>query len=310
MNDPLEASFRACQQLTRRTATNFYYSFLTLPRAKRRAMHALYAFMRVTDDIGDSDIENTDFASARETTVEARRNALTQWRHVVDAALAGHATDDPYLPALVDTVQHFAIPLSSLTAVIDGVAMDLDERRYETFDELAGYCEHVASAVGLACIHIWGFDRSTAALEAARSCGIAFQLTNILRDLPEDAAAGRLYLPAEDLRRFDYTFDDLCRGVCDPRFDRLMEFEIARAEQFYCASRPLAGHLSTDGRRAFCAMLEIYHGLLAEIRRRDGDVFSRRVSLSSWRKWTIAARWLLPLPGAMRQLLGAESSGS
>ncbi len=202
----IEASRAFCRQTARRAGSNFHASFFLLSRPKREAMEALYAFMRHTDDLGDSP-----------APVDARRAALARWRAQVQAALGGAAepiaasvpsppAEDPFvalLPALIDAVRRFSIPPVHLLAVLDGVAMDLDGRRYETFDELADYCRHVASAVGLACIHIWGF-RGEEALEPARKCGVAFQLTNILRDLKEDTARGRLYLPAEDLRQCGY----------------------------------------------------------------------------------------------------------
>jgi phytoene synthase len=245
-------------------------------------MCALYAFLRQTDDLGDN-----------AQPVEQRKAALERWREQLQAALAGHEVE-PTLVALADTVATYHIPQASLTAVIDGVAMDLAGRKYETFDELANYCEHVASAVGTACIHIWGFSGGTAALDAARSCGIAFQLTNILRDLREDALAGRVYLPNEDLLRFNYTVDDLRRGVVDDRLRALMRFEIARAREYYARAWQLERHLTADGRHALAAMITIYEALLDEISHRDGDVFTRPVRLSSWRKMTLLARSLLP----------------
>jgi 15-cis-phytoene synthase len=291
MNTTLAASYAHCQQVARRAARNFFYSFLVLPRAKRRAMYALYAFLRHTDDLGDN-----------QQPLEVRRAALARWRDSLAAALRGQF-DSPILPALADTVARCSIPPACLHAVIDGVAMDLEERTYETFDELRVYCEKVASAVGLACIHVWGF-RDSAALEPARKLGIAFQLTNILRDLKEDADLGRVYLPLEDLRRFGYAREELTRGVRDARFGALMRFQIARAEQFYREGLQLERWLAADGQAALGAMAGIYRELLDEIKRRDGDVFSGRVSVSRWRKARIAARWLLARPASYRALLG------
>ena len=183
----LAQSYAFCRRLSRLRHSSFYASFWLLPRDKRPAMHALYAFMRYTDDLGDSSLP-----------VARRRAALQCWRRSLDDALAGRfgaegADGRPLLPALADTVRRFAIPREHLHAVIDGQEMDLDAVRYETFAQLAGYCEKVASAVGLACIHVWGI-RDDGALEPARKCGIAFQLTNILRDLREDCA-GRSICP-------------------------------------------------------------------------------------------------------------------
>jgi phytoene synthase len=282
-----EASYNWCQQFARRAASNFYYSFLVLPRSKRRAMCALYAFLRRTDDLGDNPRPAAE-----------RRAALAAWRRSLEQALAGRF-EAPLFPALADTVSRYRIPPEYLRSAIDGVEMDLDGRTYETFDELADYCYKVASVVGLSCIHVWGFD-GPAALEPARKCGIAFQLTNILRDLKQDAAAGRIYLPQEDLRRFDCTADDLLNGRRRAGFARLMRFQIERAQQFYREAGELEHWLQADGRAIFGAMTGIYRGLLEEIKRLDGDVFSAPIRLSTWRKLGIAGRWLLVRHGWWR----------
>jgi len=215
----------------------------------------------------------------------------------------------PLLPALVDAVRRFSIPPEHLFAVLDGVAMDLDGRRYETFDELADYCRHVASAVGLACIHIWGF-RGEEALEPARKCGIAFQLTNILRDLNEDTARGRLYLPAADLRQCGYRvaargvdsrgFSTLehavAERIADDRFARLMALEIGRAKRFYREGAELFASLEPEGRRALGMMVSTYWRLLEKIERSPGRVLAGPVRLGRWQKLGIAARWLLLPP--------------
>lgn len=282
---PLQASYDLCRHIARSSSSSFYYSFRLLPRAKREAMFALYAFLRRTDDLSDG-----PFAAG-----DNPRQALIAWRQSFFNALGG-TFDDPLLPALADTVRRFGIPTDYLLAAISGVEMDLDHHGYETFPELEDYCHHVASAVGLACIHIWGFT-SPAALEPARRCGLAFQLTNILRDIKEDAMLGRVYLPGEDLRRFDYSAAELKLGVCDERFRRLMRFEIERAEQCYADAAELDRWLHADCRRAFVAMLSTYRELLAEIKRRDGDVWTSRVRLAGWRKARIAMRCLFSFSG-------------
>ncbi len=292
MSISLADSYRHCQRLARRTASNFYYSFLLLPGHKRRAMYALYAFLRSTDDLGDS-----------AAPAEQRRASLEAWRASLDAALMGQF-DSPLFPALADTIARFDIPPKYLHSAIDGMEMDLETRRYETFEDLRAYCYCVASTVGLSCIHIWGFS-DPAALAPAEQAGVAFQLTNILRDLKEDSQRGRNYLPLEDLRRFHYSEDELLRGVKNGRFRQLMDFQIERAESLYAASRELERWLHPDGVGVFRAMSGIYHALLQEIRRREGDVFSRRVRLSSYRKLWIAARFMAKpmvtrcLPGAV-----------
>jgi 15-cis-phytoene synthase len=289
----LTASYAYCRRLARRSASNFYYSFWLLPRPQRSAMCALYAYLRKTDDWGDSN-----------ESVEARRATLSRWRASLARALRGEF-DDPIWPALADAVQRFEVPHELLFSVIDGVEMDLDRSRYQTFAELEEYCYRVASTVGLACIRVWGF-RSDAALEPARHCGLAFQLTNILRDLKEDADRDRIYLPQEDLDRFGYTVADLKQGVRDERFRALMRFEIQRAEELYERAAGLESLLEPAGRRIFLAMLATYGALLAEIKRRDGDVLSARVRLSWWRKLHITGRGLLSPRGAAAPL---ETSG-
>jgi phytoene synthase len=294
------ASYLSCRQMSRRAGSNFYPCFLLLPKPKRRAMDALYAFTRHTDDLTDNP-----------EPVPVRRAALLRWRASLEAALskapetladdgprqdpragADRPPADVLLPALADTVERFCIPAEHLFAVIDGVAMDLDRASYDTFDDLVTYCERVASAVGLACIHIWGF-RGKEAIEPARKSGIAFQLTNILRDVKEDAQQGRVYLPLEDLGRFGYSWEDLRAGAVDERFDRLMQFEIDRARRFYHEGAELFDRLEPDGRRIFGMMITVYHRFLERIGRRPRDVFRGRVGLSRWQKLRIAARWAL-----------------
>ena len=290
----IDASYRHAARIARRSASNFWFSFLLLPRDKRRAMNALYAFLRRTDDLGDND-----------RPVEDRRRDLNAWRESLAKAI-DHQFADPILPSLIDTVEKYGIPSELLEAAIDGVESDLDRTRFETFDELEHYCYQVASTVGLTCVRIWGYT-SDAAFEPARACGVAFQLTNILRDLAEDAQSGRVYLPAEDLRRFGYSADDLLDGKIDARFARLMEFEIGRAEKAYEQAAELLDYLTHDGRRVFAAMLATYRGLLEEIRESGGDVLSRRARLPWWRKLRIAAESIVA-PGRVVSINTATAS--
>ncbi len=283
MSIDLPASYAHCQQIARRSGSSFYYSFLLLSKPQRQAMCALYAYLRHTDDLADGT-----------APLAQRHAALTQWRASLAAALAGHS-DDPMLPALVDVVRSYKIPVHYLTAAIDGAEMDLTRGSYESFEQLEEYCELVASMVGLACLRIWGCT-DPAADPTARRCGVAFQLTNILRDLGEDAARGRVYLPQEDLERFGYSAADLKAGVRDERFRRLMQFEIARNEILYAAGAELGRWLEPRERCVFASMTAVYRALLAEIKRRDGDVLSCRVRLSPWRKVRIATRCFLFRP--------------
>jgi squalene synthase HpnC len=281
----LEASYTHCRRLAIRSASNFVWAFCLLPKPKRRAMYALYAFLRKTDDLGDDDPDP-----------QRSLAAIAAWRTSLDRALEGQF-DDPISPALIDSVRRFSIPPEHLYAALEGVAMDCvpfhpNTPRFATFAELERYCEHVASAVGMACIHIWGF-LDPAAIEPARQCGIAFQLTNILRDLKQDAEQGRIYLPAEDFQRFNYAPEELRRGVCDERFAAMMRFEIARAEDHFRRAAALEAFLDPAGRRVFGAMLATYGGLLEKIRRMDTEVLVRRARLSRWQKLRITGRWLL-----------------
>jgi phytoene synthase len=274
-------SYLWCERLARREAGNFFHAFRLLPAAKRRAMCALYAFMRVSDDLTDGP-----------ETIPQKSEALTNWRHQLDEALAG-SYHHPLHPAFHHTVAHYGIPRRYLDDVLDGVGMDLETSRYETFADLYRYCYHVASAVGLACIHIWGFT-DTRATQYAESAGIALQLTNILRDLGEDAARGRVYLPQEELERFGYTVEDLSCSRSDEHFRNLMHFQVERARHYYDAAAPLAELLDPAGKAVFTVMLRTYRGLLEAIVERDYDVFSSRVRLSRLRKLWLAAQ-VLPL---------------
>jgi phytoene synthase len=277
----LSASHAYCERLARQQAGNFYHAFRLLPTDQRRGMCAVYSFLRVADDL-------TDVAGA----TEKKRSALESWRRQLHEALAGKYNHVLHA-ALHETVDRFHIPVSYLDAVLDGVAMDLDTDSYETFVGLYRYCYHVASAVGLACIHIWGVTAEQAAAPA-EAAGIAFQLTNILRDLAEDAGRGRVYLPREDLARFGYSEEKLRLGIRDNGFVELMRFEVARANSYYDAALPLADLLRPVNRAVFLVMLRTYRGLLDEIVRRDYDVFSTRVRLSRLHKLWLAAR-VLPL---------------
>ena len=278
MSVTLEESYAYCTLMARRRARNFYFSFLGLPGDQFRAMCVLYAFMRIADDLGD----DPDVPVAR------RAVQLDEWLDSLQRALELGDFDHPVFPALRDIVETYAIPAEYLSAVVDGVRMDLNPTPYPTFEDLSRYCYHVAGCVGICCIHIWGYEDEQA-IPCAVDCGLAFQLTNILRDLGEDAAMGRIYLPSEDLERFGYSREDLTNHTRNEAFMQLMQFEVARAESYYRRAEKLFDYLKPSGKPVLHAMLRIYGGLLAEIERRDYDVFSRHVSLSTWRKLVIAA---------------------
>ena len=252
-------------------------------------MEALYAFMRHTDDLADSLADG----SAEHAS---KADSLASWRAMLDRALLGdHIPPPSLLPALADTVREYQIPHEHLLAAIDGVEMDLAPVHFETFEQLERYCEHVASAVGLACIHIWGF-RGPEAFEPARRLGVAYQMTNILRDLKEDAKNGRIYLPTADLLECSYSAKNLTAGVINRSFIRLMELEIARTEQFYRDGCELYDWLSPDGHRIFGLMTSTYWSLLQKIAARPEAVLRGRVRVSNVKRLQLFARWLFMPP--------------
>ena len=278
MNRAVAESYEYCRRVARSRAKNFYYSFLLLSAQQRKAMCAIYAFMRYCDDLSDEP--------------GASRAAIERWRSEMEDALEGRFGAHPVWPAFHHTVRRFGIPHQYFREMIEGVASDLEPRRMETFDDLYRYCYQVASVVGLTTIHIFGFD-TPSALPLAEKCGVAFQLTNILRDIREDAERGRIYLPAEDLRRFDVTEEDLRTGHRTEPFLRLMRFEAGRARGYYEESRPLLDLIHPRSRPSLWALISIYARLLERIERSNYDVFSRRVRLSPLEKSWIVVRALV-----------------
>jgi len=274
-------SYDYCRSVARRRARNFYYAFAVLPRDKGDAMCAVYAFMRYCDDIADSAELDGD-----------RGRMLEMWRSSLDSTARGDFSGSPILPAFHDTLRRFAIPVQYFHELIDGASMDLAIDHYDTFEQLYDYCYKVASVVGLVCIHVFGFERAEAK-RYAEYCGIGFQLTNILRDLKEDIAQGRVYLPREDLCAYHYTADELRNQVRDDHFSSLMKFEVDRARGFYNAAMPLLRLVHDSGRPGLRVMIDIYSAILDKIERRGYDVFTSEVGLSRPEKIGIAARTLL-----------------
>ncbi|HUK82041.1 MAG TPA: presqualene diphosphate synthase HpnD [Verrucomicrobiae bacterium] len=276
MSETVERSYRLCRDIARRTGKNFYYSFIVMPREKRLAMCAVYAFMRRSDDIADG-AANPALAS----------EGLRAWRTQVDAALAGQNSADPILPALVDTVRRYRIDPCRFDELLDGTEMDQTTTRYETFAELYKYCYHVASVVGLIVLPIFGYKDDGAKMPA-EACGIAFQLTNILRDVKEDAGLGRIYLPREDLKCFGVQEADIMNSQTTPQFVELMKFEAARARQYYAKAQPLLDMIAPDSRGTLAVMMRIYGGILDKIERRNFAVFDDKVRLSAAEKlWIV-----------------------
>jgi phytoene synthase len=279
----LEDSYRYCRDIARKRAKNFYYSFLLLEKPQRDAMCAIYAFMRYCDDLSD-DPSATD-------KVLLRQN-IARWRVELSHALAGDVGENPVWPAFYDTVRRYGIPHRFFHEMIDGILSDLEPREIQTFDELYRYCYQVASVVGLTITHIFGFD-SVKALLLAEKCGIAFQLTNILRDVREDSELGRIYLPREDLDRFGVSVDQLRSGQEDSQFRALMLFEAERAQAYYDESAPLADLIHRKSRRSLWALREIYLNLLSRLKKSDFSVLSYRINVPTRTKVALLLRAFL-----------------
>ncbi len=287
----LQVAYSVCRGITRTAAKNFYYGFLVLPKPKRQALSAVYAFMRRCDDIVD------------DTSLPARdrQQRLDAWLDSVHRALAGYPTDEPVLLALTDAQRRFDIQVGLLDQLAYGTAMDLENPRsaddqnqsaviqYPTFEDLRLYCYRVASVVGLVCIRIFGY-KDPAAEPLAERCGLAFQLTNIIRDVKEDAAMGRVYLPQEDLARFHLSESDL-QGPTDlGRIRPVLEFEAERARECYQAGDELIPMVDEDSQPALWVLITIYRKLLDKISARQFDVFQGKVSLTFREKLTVLGK--------------------
>ena len=273
-----------CTDLARRSGSNFYYSFFFLPQERRDAMHAVYAFCHEVDSAVDDPTPGSD-----------PRTHLARWRADVAAiyrADGGATSSNPVIACLTEHIRRLGIPQEYFDEIIAGVEMDLTITRYATFHDLYQYCYRVASVVGLVCLKIFG-ARAPEAQTYAVKLGIAFQLTNILRDLKPDGARGRIYLPAEDLTRFGYSAQELLTGVYTPAFFSLMEFECRRAQEYYHAA---AAALPDSDRRALLPaeiMRAIYHTVLERIEASRYRVFGRRITLSPPRRMAVAlGAWL------------------
>lgn len=277
----LAADHAACENALRVAGSSFALPIRLLPAAKRRGTTALYAFCRRADDIVD---DAGDPATAR--------RGLDAFEAATTAALAGEGSDDPVLRALADTVRRFAVPPKAVHDILAGVRMDLDHAAYSTLADLDGYCRRVATAVGVAAIHIWGFIHPEA-VERSDDCGLAFQYTNILRDIPEDLGRGRIYLPAEDLAACGCTADELRAGTLHAGFDQLAARLVVRAEHRFTRAAALDRMLSTDGRLAFRAMFGVYRSLLGAVRRAGSGIFTRRIKPSKSRLLGAAAATLV-----------------
>lgn len=299
----LAVAYSVCRSITRTSAKNFYYAFVVLPRRKRAALSTVYAFMRRCDDIAD------------DTTLPLhdRRLKLADWLDAMHRAVEGHPTDDPVLLALADAQRRFKIAVDLLDQLAFGTAMDLEEEekeedepmfarvrpgfgdlvaKYATFNDLYQYCYRVASVVGLVCIRIFGY-RNAAAEPLAERCGLAFQLTNIIRDVKEDAAMGRVYLPQDELARFGLSAAELRDTPDVARFRPLLAMEADRARDFYRAADELIPLIDEDAQPALWVLVTIYRQLLEKIAAKQYDVFREKVNLTVREKLKILSKGFL-----------------
>ncbi|HEY4878065.1 MAG TPA: squalene synthase HpnC [Candidatus Acidoferrales bacterium] len=270
-SDEVRESYAECNRIARASHSSFYYAFFGLRKEKRNALCALYAFMRLIDDVSD---EPGD--------LESKRQGLARWRGMLDEAVAGRTGGHAVLPALADTIARFEIPTRYFHDLILGAEMDLTVATYATFDRLSEYCYRVAGTVGLTCLHVFGFSDPKAP-DLAERLGLAFQLTNIIRDVGTDYAIGRVYLPQDDLDRFGVRPEELA-GPVTPKLQELLEFEAERAWQMYREGAPLVKKINADSRATLWALVRTYSTLLARIEEREFDVFSSRISTSSAEK--------------------------
>jgi phytoene synthase len=291
----IAVAYSVCRSITRAAAKNFYYAFLVLPTAKRQALCAVYAYMRRCDDIAD------DF----KIPALERRQRLDAWLDAFHRSEAGHPTDDPVLLALTDTQRRYKIPVELLDQLAYGTGMDIQDGEtasapgsaelqvlYRTFSDLRQYCYRVASVVGLVCIRIFGY-RDPAAEALAENLGLAFQLTNIIRDIQEDADMGRIYLPAEDLERFKIGPDDFRQSTIPERLRWLLAAEADRAREYYISARELMTLIDEDSQPALWVLVTIYRRLLEKISDRKYDVFGKKISLTVREKVVILGKGLV-----------------
>jgi squalene synthase HpnC/squalene synthase HpnD len=284
--DAVQASYDECQQIVKAAHSNFYYAFFLLPKPKRDALTALYAFMRLVDDVADEGDNVAD-----------KQRGLAKWRAAFDSAVTRPASapalpspaGSTVLPALVDTMQRYQMPARYLHDLISGAEMDLTVKTYPTFERLKEYCYRVAGTVGLTCTHVFGF-RDSRALDLAEKLGLAFQLTNIIRDVHEDYNLGRVYLPEEDLARYGVAAADFGLPQATLGVRELLRFETERAWQFYEQGAELLKLIDEDSRGTLWLLAHTYSALLARIEAQDFAVFGERVRLSRAEKMVFVAR--------------------
>ena len=288
----LRTAYGVCRHTARSTAKNFYYGFLVLPRRKRDAISAVYAFMRHADDISDDP----------QLPGREKRAKLEEWMEALQRVARGQQTDDPVLMALADAQRRFEIPTDLLEKLVYGTTMDVVDSEnpapsaqnpvvlYRTFDDLYRYCYHVASVVGLVCIKIFGY-RDPSAEKLAEHLGVAFQLTNIIRDVKEDASMGRIYLPLDDLNLYGVPASAVAEGKITA-LKPVLELQAQRARDFYRDGETLMTLIEPESQPALWTLMTIYRRLLEKIAAKNYDVFSERVKLTSGEKSKVLAKGL------------------
>ncbi|MBT9583562.1 phytoene/squalene synthase family protein [bacterium] len=274
----LDASYRYCEKITKERAKNFFYGIRLLPPEKRRSMCAMYAFFRYCDDVSDGDVAGS------------KADLLRQWRASIEGNDPGNSQ---ILPAFYDAKTKHAIPSQYFHSMIDGVETDLCKSRYANFEELYRYCYCVASTVGLVCVYVYGFDQSPEALQMAEWRGIAFQLTNILRDVSEDLSLGRVYLPQDELIQHGLSEQDLICGREASALRDFLSFQVARAQDFYSRSSGLEARVDSGSRSSLQAMTSIYQALLQKVSKMGVTVLKKRARLSTVEKLRLAGKTLL-----------------
>lgn len=277
MAPSLEEAYAYCTDLTRRRARNFYYAFITLPKEKRKAIYAAYAFCRLSDDYSDEELP-----------LDEKAALLSGLHEQLDEAFEGRAESEVFI-ALLDASNRYGIPRDYFHEIINGVEMDLVNNSYETFEDLYQYCYRVASVVGLVCIEIFEYT-DPKAREYATDMGIAMQLTNILRDIKEDCERGRVYLPQDELEKFGVTEASLQVGETGPEFLALMADQVSRAREYFKKSAALLPLLKPRSRLCPAVLRALYSAVLDRIEARDYDVFGERVALSSREKLALMAK--------------------
>ncbi|UWP82598.1 phytoene/squalene synthase family protein [Dactylosporangium fulvum] len=290
---PLAAAYGRCKALHRQHGRTYYLATKLLPGWKRRHVHALYGFTRYADEI----VDRTEALSPHQRAAE-----LADWSAAFVAGLRGRPTDDPLLPAVLHTIQVFDIDLEDFRKFLDSMAMDLTVTEYATYDDLLEYMEGSAAVIGTMMLPILESHDRAAAREPARQLGLAFQLTNFIRDVAEDFERGRVYLPREDLDRFGVTHEDLRRAVASrtasDKLKALVRHELARARRHYAAAAPGIPMLAPTSQSCMRAAFRLYSGILDEVEAADCDVFARRATVSRLRRLTVALSCVLTRPGA------------